>query len=127
MIYDSCQSMVVIFCCFKYAFALEKCLQPKKPLYADNGDGWGLLSTKFFSEFISASFFWAYDPHKMNTLPEISEIFLIIWSVKISQPISLCEFGLLSSTVNELFRSKTPWSDHFSRFPLCEMECPKSS
>ena len=26
-------------CFFRYALALEKCLQPKKPRWADSGDG----------------------------------------------------------------------------------------
>lgn len=38
----------------RYLFAWEKCLQPKKPLWAESGDGWGPLITQ-------CRFYWKED------------------------------------------------------------------
>ena len=43
--------------------AFEKCWQPEKPRYTDNGDGWGAINTACFVVSMRARFFCAYDPH----------------------------------------------------------------
>ena len=42
----------------------------------------------------------------------------IISSVKICQPISLCDIGLADSTVSDAFSNRTPCRAHFSRLPV---------
>lgn len=39
------QSMGASPCCCNMALHCEKCLHPKNPLYADNGDGCGAVNT----------------------------------------------------------------------------------
>lgn len=56
-----------------------------------------------------APFFWAYDPHNMNTSPFL---FLLSHemtaSVNFSQPLSLWEFACPALTVRQAFSSNTP-------------------
>ena len=42
------QSTISLFCSWRNLFAFEKCLQPKKPVLAENGDGCGADITKCF-------------------------------------------------------------------------------
>ena len=100
----------------KISFALEKCLHPKNPLYADNGLGCGASKIKCFGLLSIALFIWAGLPHKINTIGSslLFNIF-ITSSVNISQPLFLCEAGLCSSTVNTELSNNTPCSAHSSK------------
>lgn len=54
-------------------------------------------------------FFCAYDPYSMKTTPlrfELSQEMTAV--VSFSQPLSLCEFGLLALTVKTAFKRSTP-------------------
>lgn len=41
--------------------------------------------------------------------------------------VSLMRVGLMSLTVSTVFKSKTPWSAHFFRYPLLGISHPRSS
>src|SRR3546814_20654885 len=51
---------------FRKSFALLKCLHPKKPLWADSGDGCGAFSTRWRTVTTFAAFFCAWRPHSMK-------------------------------------------------------------
>lgn len=127
---------------FSSSLALEKCLQPKNPRWADNGDGCTACRTwcRFYKPrvpkvryrdnkkmrskvcalkqwrptlLIAAPFFCAYDPHSMKTRP--SKLLLsqcTTASVKVSQPLSLWELAWCARTVNTALSNNTP--DHYS-------------
>ena len=74
-------------CDFKNELHFENGLEPKKPRYADNGDGCADLIMKWFGLFKKRHFFWAGEPHNMNTIGLFCSFNnLITLSVKISQP-----------------------------------------
>ena len=78
----------------KIVFVFEKCLQPKKPLYADKGDGWAHSKTWCFDKSISDFLLRAFAPHKINTIGfSRSDKMRITWSVNSVQPQFLCEFA----------------------------------
>ena len=79
---------------FKNSFVLEKCLQPKKPLYADKGEGCTLSNTKCFDVSINGFLLRAFPPQRINTtLSFCSEINRITLSVNHAQPHLECEFA----------------------------------
>ena len=95
----------------KKVFVLENGLVPKNPLDADNGLGWTEVRIKWFLFVISDFFLIALFPHKIKTTgSSFSFTRDIILSVKVSQPIFLCELAWLALTVNEVLRSKTHYS-----------------
>ena len=51
------------------SFVFEKCLHPKKPLSALNGDGCAAFKTKCFVSSISDCFSCAKFPHNKKTIP----------------------------------------------------------
>ena len=126
---DIFQSTGCIQLSCKYWLVLEKCLQPKKPLYAENGDGWAASKTKCF--FVSINDFLLFEklPHNIKTTCSFfSEMKRITVSVKISRPNHWCDEGTQARTVKKAFKSKTPSScDHFVRSQLDGTGCPRSS
>ncbi len=44
-IFQSRHSTGVLFCLTSSSLVFEKCLHPKNPLEAENGEGWAALST----------------------------------------------------------------------------------
>lgn len=110
----------------KNSLAFEKCLQPKNPRWADSGEGCTACRTwcRFLS--IAAPFFWAYEPHNMNTRPSR---FLLSHcttaSVKVSQPLSLWELAWCARTVNTALSNSTPCLAHPVRSPC--LGCVKPS
>ena len=52
---------------FKYSLARLKCLFPKNPLYADNGEGWAEAKTKCLLRSMKAPFFWAKGTGKVDS------------------------------------------------------------
>ena len=96
----------------------EKHLLPKKPLYAERGEGCALSKTRCLPLSISARFERALPPHRMNT------VFCVFWdissitlSVNHAQPHFECEFARCSRTVNVVFKSSTPSRAHLVRSP----------
>jgi len=58
---------------------------------------------------MQAPFFWAYEPHRMNTVPSVCLFSQAITaSVNCSQPWSLCELAWCARTVSTAFSSNTP-------------------
>src|SRR3546814_707243 len=51
---------------FRKSFALLKCLHPKKPLWADSGDGCGAFSTRWRPVSTFAAFFCAWLPPRLT-------------------------------------------------------------
>ena len=97
----------------------ENGLLPKNPLDADKGLGWTEVRIKCFLLVIKFFFFIALLPQSKNTTgSSFSLTKEIIRSVNISQPILLCEFASPALTVREVFKSNTPWSAHFFKYPL---------
>jgi hypothetical protein len=45
IVYSADQSIGSLLIDFKYLLVLLKCLQPKNPLCAENGEGWGAVRT----------------------------------------------------------------------------------
>lgn len=58
------QLMGVLPWAVRYSLALEKCRQPKKPRYADRGEGWGAVSTRWRDLSMKAPLRIASDPPK---------------------------------------------------------------
>src|SRR6188472_3547658 len=84
----SLQSIGSIPFLISHSFAFEKCLQPKKPACADNGEGCAALRIKCLLSSIKTLFSCANFPHNKNTTCFFSsEIFLITVSVNSAQPI----------------------------------------
>ena len=114
-----CQSIGVCPDFTKSSFAFEKHLQPKKPLYAERGLGWGAQSLTCSGLSIAAAFARALAPHSKNT---IGVSFLlssaIIRSVKLSQPLPLWLLGQPSRTVSTALSIKTPCLAQLIRCPL---------
>ena len=52
---------------FKNSLHFKKWPLPRKPLYAENGEGWGDSKTKCFDLLISDPFFEADLPHNIKT------------------------------------------------------------
>ena len=97
---------------------MEKGFEPKKPLWADNGDGWGVAMIKCFEGSIKIFFDWAYAPHKMKTRFDFLSLkALIIWLVNSSHPKFLCDPGDPDSTVKIEFSNRTPRSAQADKFP----------
>lgn len=53
------QVMGSVWCLLSHSFVLEKCLQVKKPLCADRGDGWGACKMRCFGLLMRADFLMA--------------------------------------------------------------------
>ena len=92
--------------------------QPKKPLYAERGDGCGAVRTRWRVLSIDAPLRPAGAPQSMNTM------FSLRWfnaattaSVNRSQPRPWWDIGACSATVRVLLSSSTPWSAHDERSP----------
>ena len=78
----------VILFLLKKLLALEKGLLPKKPLWADNGDGWGDSIIIWLEESIRFILDLAWEPHKKNTNWDFLLLNIdIILSVNIFHPI----------------------------------------
>lgn len=121
------QSISFILWLFKKSFVLEKGFDPKKPLLADKGDGWDDSIIRWLGLLINFFFDLAKLPQSIKTKGSFLEFRVdIISSVKICQPISLCELGFLSSTVRLAFSNKTPCLAQDISEPLFEISIPKS-
>src|SRR5258708_31971035 len=71
----------------KNELALEKCLHPKKPLWADRGEGCVDSNTKCFGLFSNTFLFLAWLPHNKKTMGRSNRLILaMIASLKVSQP-----------------------------------------
>src|SRR3546814_452939 len=109
-------------------FARENGRLPKKPLWADSGEGcadsittWRLWSTSPF-------FLRADAPQRMNTTRSgLSLTALMTASVKRSQPLPWCEAACRALTVSVALSSSTPCRDHASRQPWSGGSMPRSS
>ena len=55
-------------CSSKYLLHFEKCFEPKKPLYADNGDGCADIRIKLCLLSINFKYFFGWFPHKIKTI-----------------------------------------------------------
>ena len=76
------------------ALAFEKCRQPKKPPWADKGDGCGASRIRCFGLFICCFLLRAGLPHKKKTTGFSRRlIWRMISSVKCSQPKARCDCG----------------------------------
>ena len=86
-IFSICQSIGSTPLAFKNSLHWLKCLQPKKPLYADNGLGCGALRIRCFGLLSIDAFLCAGEPHSIYTIG-LSCILtaLITASVNCSQP-----------------------------------------
>ena len=112
------QSIGTFPACSSSSLHLEKCLQPRKPLWAERGLGWVEWRMWWRDLSTYAPFFCAYAPHSRKTTPsQLSEIHLMTASVSFSQPRSLWELALAEVTVRTAFRRRTPWSAHPVRWP----------
>ena len=79
---DPAQAVVI-----EYQIGLRKMLVSRKPLCADNGDGWGDCKTKCLPVSINEAFSRAYFPHNIKTTPALrSETVLITALVNCSHP-----------------------------------------
>ena len=111
----------------KKKFVFEKGCDPKNPLLAEYGDGWGLFKILCLLSSISKIFSCAFLPHKINTkfsFRELSEWSIL--SVNISQPLLECEEGLEDSTVKIVLSNKTPCFAQFERSPCWDGEIFRS-
>ncbi|SHS80604.1 Uncharacterised protein [Mycobacteroides abscessus subsp. abscessus] len=101
-------------------------MEPKKPREADNGDGCtdSMVGTLGPSIGLSVA---ASRPHRMATKgASRATSARIAHSVTISQPLPRWDAGLPGRTVNTLFNSITPCSDHGVRSPLAGLGRPRS-
>ena len=102
----------------RWLFALEKCLQPKKPWCAEKGEGWGEFRMRCLDASISPILFCACFPHNM-----ITRFFLpllrveITSSVKYSHPFPAWEFARFACTVKTVLSKNTPCSAHDVKQP----------
>ena len=102
----------------KKKFVFEKGCDPKNPLLAEYGDGWGLFKILCLLSSINKIFSCAFLPHKINTKFSFKELSdWSILSVNISQPLLECEEGLEDSTVKIVLSNKTPCFAQFERSP----------
>src|SRR5690606_10463889 len=84
----TCQSIGSRSCFFKNSFVFEKCLHPKKPWCAENGDGWAAVRTWCLRWSMSAALFLAYRPHNRKTTPCLwADSSAIALSVNASHPL----------------------------------------
>ena len=114
-------------CSFKNLFVLENGLLPKKPELHENGDGWVASNTRCFGLVIRLFLLLAKLPHRINTTGvSFSFIFLMIASVKFSQPKFLWEAGLSFSTVKTEFNSNTPSLAQHDKSPLSDISIFRS-
>src|SRR5207253_6721558 len=106
----------------------ENGLLPKKPTFADSGEGCTPLITACRRASISFSFFWAALPHSRNTTGR-GRLFTarIAASVKGSQPFPACEFGSPVRTVRHAFKRRTPRCAQAVRQPCEGGSIPRSS
>ena len=78
----------------KKRLAAAKCPQPKNPDCAESGLGCGASRTKWREELSEAFFARAFCPHSMKTMGlSLSFSKEMTLSVKISQPLPLCELA----------------------------------
>ena len=102
----------------RISLALENGRLPKKPRWAESGEGWGAVKT-WCRLSINERFFSAGFPHKTKIRFEGCSFNLsITWSVNFSQPNLLCEFAFAARTVNTELSRNTPWVAQDSRQPL---------
>src|ERR1700753_221008 len=84
------------------ALVFEKCLQPKKPLSAEKGEGWAALRTRCLVSSTRVCFSCANLPHSKKTTSFFPlDILLMTASVNSAQPILLWLMGSLARTVSE--------------------------
>ena len=101
---------------------MENGFEPKKPRWADRGEGWTEEIIWCLDESMISFMQFACLPQRINTiLFSLVDITSITFFVKISHPMSLWEFALSFSTVNIEFKSKTPCSAHNCKFPVLEI------
>ena len=99
-------------------YFIEDLLDAENPALTDRGDGWEVFKIWCLVEFTDFAFCCAGFPQSKNTtLSHYLFTISIIWSVKSCHPHLACEFGLLSSTVREAFKSNTPCSAQCERSP----------
>src|SRR4030095_5906500 len=111
-----------------HSFALEKCLQPKKPACAERGEGCAARSIKCLLSSIKILFSCANFPHNRNTTCFFSsDIFLITVSVNSAQPIFEWLIGSPARTVSDAFNKNTPCSAQVVRLPWFGTGTPISS
>ena len=114
-------------CASRNALHLEKCLQPKKPLYADRGEGCTLSSTRCCGAVMSFFLLRALPPQSRKTIGcSCSFSFSIIWSVKVVQPRFLWLFACPRRTVRVVFSMSTPRSAHLVSVPSLGGVMPRS-
>ena len=99
-------------------FVRENGRLPKNPLDADSGDGCGDSMTTWRLVSMSAFFFRADAPHRMNTTRSCF-VFTVrsTSSVKVSQPLPWCDAARPARTVSDALSSSTPRRAHASRQP----------
>ena len=100
------------------ALARENGRLPKKPLWADSGDGWADSITTWRVVSMSAFFLRADAPHRMNTTRSgLALTARITSSVNVSHPLPWCEAACRARTVSVALSSSTPCAAHASRQP----------
>jgi hypothetical protein len=103
---------------YKYSLHYEKCLHVRNPWDADKGDGCEVFNILFFTTLTDFALSCAGLPHNKYTTPvQFLFIAFITSSVNFSHPHFWWEFGLLSSTVSDVFNKNTPCWAHFVRSP----------
>ena len=102
----------------KYSLIVEKCLHPKKPRYADNGDGWTDFKLNVFELSMRVLFTMCVrtPKNKYNRFLIIAYFFITV-SVNFSQPFFCVILAFVASTLSTLFKSNTPSFAHGLRSP----------
>lgn len=100
----------------RYIFALENGFDPKNPLWAEKGDGWGEVIIWCFVLSMSNFFDIAKLPQRIKTIPSLfSERVRMTVSEKFSHHFHWCEAGTHSRTVSTALRRSTPCSAQSER------------
>ena len=114
-------------CSANHSSTRAKCPQPKKPVYADSGDGCAARSTRCFDSSTSAALDWAWRPHNRNaTRPGRSETARIAAPVIGVQPAFACDPASPARTDNAVLSSSTPRCVHALRSPCSGGTKPNS-
>ena len=102
--------------------------EPKKPLWADSGEGWADSMIVCRDVSMRVFFLRAWLPQRMNTTRwSLASTARITWSVKTSQPRPWCEAACPARTVRVVLSSRTPCLAHDSRLPWPGGSMPRSA